>query len=167
MVYVVYIYIYIYKYIYIYTYIYTYMCVCVLYNCFVFEYLPSGIWVAKKHFYRLVEVLSIYIHVAFCMRSDRHMQSYIHDFVCGVGSWCDVTIPALAVDCFPIFKQVSFKKEVVVRVNDLVFWLTVWLNFENVLLTFMWYVFVWQKCSMLTKYANGHFSNKWNCVSMP
>ena len=31
-------------------------------------------------------------------------------------------------------KQVSFKKEVVVRVNDLVFWLTAWLNFENVLL---------------------------------
>ena len=45
-------------------------------------------------------------------------------------------------------KQVSFKKEVVVRVNDLVFWLTVWLNFENVLLTFKWYVFVWLKCSM-------------------
>ena len=51
------------------------------------------------------------------------------------------------------FEQVSFKKEVVVMVNDLVFWLTVWLNFENVLLTFKWYmyVFVWQKCSMLTK----------------
>ena len=63
--------------------------------------------------------------------------------------------------------QVSFKKEVVVRVNDLVFWLTAWLNFENVLLTLKWYVFVWQKCSMLTKYANGHFFNKWNCVSMP
>ena len=63
--------------------------------------------------------------------------------------------------------QVSFKKEVVVRVNDLVFWLTMWFNFENVLLTFKWYVFVWQKCSMLTKYANGHFFNKWNCVSMP
>ena len=28
------------------------------------------------------------------------------------------------------------KKEVGVMVNDLVFWLTVWLNFENVLLTF-------------------------------
>ena len=33
-------------------------------------------------------------------------------------------------------EQVSFKREVVVRVNDLVFWLAVWLNFENVLLTF-------------------------------
>ena len=68
------------------------------------------------------------------------------------------------------WEQVSFKKEVVVRVNDLVFWLTdvtVWLNSENVLLTFKWYVFVWQKCSMLRKYANGHFFNKWNCVSMP
>ena len=32
-------------------------------------------------------------------------------------------------------------------VNDLVFWLTVWLNFENVLLTFKWYVFMWQKVS--------------------
>ena len=28
-------------------------------------------------------------------------------------------------------EQVSFKKEVGVMVNDLVFWLTVWLNFEN------------------------------------
>ena len=64
-------------------------------------------------------------------------------------------------------EQVSFKKEVVVRVNDLVFWWTVWLNFENVLLTVKWYVFVWQKCSMLTKYANGDFFNKLNCVSMP
>ena len=45
--------------------------------------------------------------------------------------------------------------------------LTVWLNFENVLLTFKWYVFMWQKSSMLTEYANGHFFNKWNCVSMP
>ena len=43
-------------------------------------------------------------------------------------------------------------------VNDLVLWLTVWLNFENVLLTFKWYVFMWQKCSML--YANCHFTNK-------
>ena len=64
-------------------------------------------------------------------------------------------------------KQVSFKKEVGVMVNDLVFWLTVWLNFENVLLTFKWYVFMWQKCSMLTNYANFHFFNKWKCVSMP
>ena len=63
-------------------------------------------------------------------------------------------------------RQVSFKKEVGVMVNDLVFWLTVWLNFENVLLTFKWYVFMWQKCSMLTKYANCHFFNKWKCVSM-
>ena len=69
--------------------------------------------------------------------------------------------------CWQPNRQVSFIKEVVVRVNDLVFWLTVWLNFENVLLTFEWYVFVWQKCSMLTTYANGHFFNKWNCVSMP
>ena len=64
-------------------------------------------------------------------------------------------------------KQVSFKKEVGVMVNDLVFWLTVWLNFENVLLTFKWYVFMWQNCSMLTKYANCHLFNKWKCVSMP
>ena len=35
-------------------------------------------------------------------------------------------------------------------VNDLIFWLRVWFNFENVLLTFKWYVFMWQKCSMLT-----------------
>ena len=35
------------------------------------------------------------------------------------------------------------------------------LNFENVLLTFKLYVFMWQKCSMmLTKYANGYFFNK-------
>ena len=40
-------------------------------------------------------------------------------------------------------------------------------NFENVLLTFKWYVFMWQKCSMLTKYANCQFFNKWKCVSMP
>ena len=33
------------------------------------------------------------------------------------------------------YEQVSFKKEVGVMVNDLVFWLTVF-NFENVLLTF-------------------------------
>ena len=45
--------------------------------------------------------------------------------------------------------------------------LTVWLNFENVLLTFKWYVFMWQKCSVLTKNANCHFFNKWKCVSMP
>ena len=44
-------------------------------------------------------------------------------------------------------RQVSFKKEVGVMVNDLVFWLAVWLNFENVLLTFKWYVFMWKKCS--------------------
>ena len=36
-------------------------------------------------------------------------------------------------------------------VNDLVFWLTLWLNFENVLLTFKWYVFMWQKCSLFNK----------------
>ena len=63
-------------------------------------------------------------------------------------------------------EQASFKKEVGVMVNDLVFWLTVWLNFENVLLTFKWYVFMWQ-CSMLKKYANCHFLNKFQCVSMP
>ena len=40
-------------------------------------------------------------------------------------------------------------------------------DFENVLLTFKWYVFMWQKCSMLTKYTNCHFLNKWKCVSMP
>ena len=68
--------------------------------------------------------------------------------------------------CWQSTWQVSFKKEVGVMVNDLVFWLTVWLNFENVLLTFKWYVFMWQKCSMLTKYANCHFFNKWKCVSM-
>ena len=44
-------------------------------------------------------------------------------------------------------RQVSFKKEVGVMVNDLVFWLAVWLNFENVLLTFKWYVFMWKKYS--------------------
>ena len=38
--------------------------------------------------------------------------------------------------------QVSFKKEVGVRVNDLVFWLTVWLYLENVLLNFKWCVYV-------------------------
>ena len=64
-----------------------------------------------------------------------------------------------------VHKQVSFNKEVGVRVNELVFWLTVWLNFENVLLTFKWYVFMWQKCSMLTKYAKGHFFNKWVCFN--
>ena len=74
-----------------------------------------------------------------------------------------VKIPLILISK-PIW-QVSFKKEVVVRVNDLVFWLTVWLNFENVLLTFKWYVFVWQKCFMLTKYANGHFFNKWMCFN--
>ena len=44
-------------------------------------------------------------------------------------------------------RHVSFKKEVGVRVNDLVFGVTVLLNFENVLLTFK-YVFMRQKCSM-------------------
>ena len=30
-------------------------------------------------------------------------------------------------------EQVSFKKEVGIRVSDLVFWLTLWLNFENLI----------------------------------
>ena len=41
------------------------------------------------------------------------------------------------------WEQVSFKKEVAVRVNDLIVWLTVWLILENLLLTFKWYMFMW------------------------
>ena len=37
-------------------------------------------------------------------------------------------------------KQVSFKNEVGVRVNDFVFWLTLWLNFEHSWLTLSDYV---------------------------
>ena len=40
--------------------------------------------------------------------------------------------------------QVSFKKEVGARVNDLVCWLTLWLNFENLWLTFKWHMIMWQ-----------------------
>ena len=60
--------------------------------------------------------------------------------------------------------QVSFKKEVGVRVNDLVFWLTLWLSFENLWLTSVTYDYV-TEVFRVDKVYEWHFFNKRKCVS--
>ena len=62
----------------------------------------------------------------------------------GLSTECNINLSISA-----ILIQFSFKKEVGVRVNDLVFWLTLWLNFEKKMIDFKWHMIMWQKCSML------------------
>ena len=75
-------------------------------------------------------------------------------------NWCTGCIYQVSSSYLETCRQVSFKKEVGVRVNYLIFWLTLWLKFENLWSPFKWHVFMSQKCSMLTKWVATSSTNE-------